>query len=331
MESHKSSVLKVVIFFLIGLLFVIGMITYSNARTDRDGKFVEDEEWMPRSSDETHKQIEKVFDVKPGGELIIETDEGSITVETWEKPQVVVKVEMSGDAAELGRFKVEFNSGDSGVSVIGKEKRSRFFSWHWQSSDIRFRAKIPINYNASINTSGGDVEISGLHGNVRCETSGGDLKLSSLVGEVHGETSGGEVIIKGVNGNVRAHTSGGNVEVDSVIGSLNVETSGGEITLRNVDGKIFGETSGGSIEARLLGENKGIHLETSGGNVSIYLPKSITGDLEASTSGGTVKCDLPVMVSGKMSEDELRGKINGGGNRIELATSGGNINIRNRD
>jgi lia operon protein LiaG len=105
-------------------------------------------------------------------------------------------------------------------------------------------------------------------------------------------------------------------------------TSGGDVVLLRINGRIFGETSGGNIEARLVGQNRGVHLETSGGNVSVYLQKDVSANLRASTSGGSVKCDLPVMVSGKISEDEVHGKINGGGELIELSTSGGNIHIR---
>jgi len=251
-------------------------------------------------------------------------------VEAWDKNQVSVVVEMSGDEQQLKRFRVEFDSNDSTVSVIGKQ-RGRFFPWHWQSSDIVFRIKVPSNFRPKINTSGGDINVTGVEGNVWCETSGGTVKLSSIVGDVHGETSGGDVNIRNIRGDVQGHTSGGDVRVDSILGAVKVTTSGGEIVLLRVDGKIFGETSGGNIEARLLGENKGVHLETSGGNVSVYLRKDIAANLRASTSGGSVKCDLPVMVLGKIREDELHGKLNGGGDLIELSTSGGNINIRSLD
>ena len=130
-----------------------------------------------------------------------------------------------------------------------------------------------------------------------------------------------------IRGDVETHTSGGDIRVDSVAGSVKIQSSGGDLTLRGVDGKMFGETSGGSIEAWLIRENRGIRLETSGGDVYLYVPKATAATLDASTSGGSVKCDLPVMVSGKISEHNLRGKINGGGNPIELSTSGGDILI----
>jgi hypothetical protein len=329
MDTKQTTLLKILLLLLVGVIFAASIVAYSKARTGREGKFV-DEGWTREGSGEVQKKIDRVFDVKPGGELILDTDAGNVTVEAWDKDQVSVVVELSGDEKQLRRFRVEFSSDDSTVSVIGKQ-RGRFFPWHWQSSDIVFRAKVPSRFRPRINTAGGDVSIAGVEGSVRSETSGGTLRLGSITGDVYGETSGGNVFVKDVRGDVQGHTSGGNIKVDGVVGSVKVTTSGGEIVLLRIDGKVFGETSGGDIEARLLGENEGVHLETSGGNVSVYLRKDVAADLHASTSGGSVKCDLPVMVVGKISEDELHGKINGGGNRVELSTSGGNINIRSFD
>jgi DUF4097 and DUF4098 domain-containing protein YvlB len=329
METKQTTLLKILVLLLVGVVFAASIVAYSKARTGRAGKFV-DEGWTGEGFGEARKKIDKVFDVKPGGELILNTDAGSVTVEAWDKNQVSVVVEMNGDEEQLKRFRVEFNSDDSIVSIVGKQK-GRFFPWHWQSSDIAFHIKVPTRFRPKVNTAGGDVSISGIEGGVRSETSGGTLRLSSITGDVYGETSGGDVVVRDVRGDVQGHTSGGNIKVDGVDGAVKATTSGGEVVLLRVNGKIFGETSGGNIEARLLGINEGVHLETSGGNVSIYLRKDVAADLQASTSGGSVKCDLPVMVMGKISEDELHGKINGGGNRIELSTSGGNINIRSLD
>jgi DUF4097 and DUF4098 domain-containing protein YvlB len=329
METKQTTLLKILVFLLVGVIFVATMIAYSNARSGRQGRFVE-EGWTKEGFGEVQKNIDRVFDVKRGGELLLDTDAGSVIVEAWDKDQVSVVVELSGDEEQLKRFRVEFKSDDSTVSIIGKQK-GRFFPWHWQSSDIVFRIKVPSNFRPKINTAGGDVSVTGVDGNVRGETSGGTLKLFSIVGDVYGETSGGDVIIRNIKGDVQGYTSGGDIRVDSVLGGVKVTTSGGEVVLLRVNGRIFGETSGGNIEARLLGENRGVHLETSGGNVSVYLRKDIAANLQASTSGGSVKCDLPVMVLGRISEDELHGKLNGGGDLIELSTSGGNINIRPLD
>ena len=56
------------------------------------------------------------------------------------------------------------------------------------------------------------------------------------------------------------------------------------------------------------------------------MPKSTTGELDASTSGGSVRTELPVTTT-EMSEHKLTGTFNGGGNPIYARTSGGSIKV----
>jgi DUF4097 and DUF4098 domain-containing protein YvlB len=88
---------------------------------------------------------------------------------------------------------------------------------------------------------------------------------------------------------------------------------------------LHAETSGGDIRIELK-DNKGIDLTTSGGNITVSLPKSVTADVRAEATGGDVTCDFPF--SGKLKDGSFDGKINGGGQLIRLETSGGDIVIQ---
>ena len=65
-------------------------------------------------------------------------------------------------------------------------------------------------------------------------------------------------------------------------------------------------------------------MSSSGGDLIVRVPKSTTGQLDASTSGGSVRTELPVTTT-EMGEHKLTGTINGGGNPIYAHTSGGSI------
>lgn len=53
-------------------------------------------------------------------------------------------------------------------------------------------------------------------------------------------------------------------------------------------------------------------------------------DIDARNSGGRVSSDLPVVtvVQGQQKNNELRGKINGGGPLITAQTSGGSVRVQ---
>ena len=64
------------------------------------------------------------------------------------------------------------------------------------------------------------------------------------------------------------------------------------------------------------------------GLIELAIARNAGADLDLSTSGGDVTCDLPVTVVGRISEDNIRGTLNGGGPSIYAHTSGGDVHVR---
>ncbi len=58
------------------------------------------------------------------------------------------------------------------------------------------------------------------------------------------------------------------------------------------------------------------------------LAEKIAVNLDASTSGGRVITKIPVTIHGELKKNALKSQINGGGPRLVLHTSGGNVRIR---
>jgi len=120
-----------------------------------------------------------------------------------------------------------------------------------------------------------------------------------------------------------------NIEVRRVTGNLLAHTSGGSITIGEAGGTIDAETSGGSIEARLSQQPGGeSQLRTSGGGITLSVAGNVAIDVDAHTSGGDIETDVPVTLLGKQSDSTLNGKLNGGGPRVVLRSSGGDIRLR---
>jgi DUF4097 and DUF4098 domain-containing protein YvlB len=62
-------------------------------------------------------------------------------------------------------------------------------------------------------------------------------------------------------------------------------------------------------------------VQTSSGSVSIEMTPNAAFDLYAHTGSGRIDTNLSVEVKGSMSRNELRGKVRGGGNLVEVRTS----------
>ncbi len=270
------------------------------------------------------KTYEKSYSVSPGEKLVVDADEGEILITGTDKQEVSVRVTIRGTDQQVKRFTVNSWQDAGIVKVEGRSPRRYWNFFGNNNPDVRFEIDVPKEFNASLQTAGGNIVVMNLKGTLDGETSGGDLELTQLDGTVRMSTSGGNVSLKTATGEFRVSTSGGNIDGEDVIGPVNCRTSGGNIELRNVDGQIYASTSGGDIRASLK-DNKGIECSTSGGNVRVRLPKTIAADLNAEASGGDVNCDFSF--NGTHREGKMKGKINGGGNLIKLETSGGEISL----
>lgn len=299
--------------------------------------------------------IHKTFNVAEGGTLILESDIGDVSINPGAGSVVNIDVVRRARTSSQSRandlyrdFDVSFGQEGNSVRVTGKYNRPfKWFNLFGNDLDVRFVITVPARYNVQVGTGGGDVHVGNLNGEVRAKTSGGDLDLGNIAGVVEAHTSGGDVNIAGARSNVTlstsggdvsvgdaagtvsARTSGGDIEIKRAVGNITAHTSGGSISIVEAHGTIDASTSGGSIEARLAQQPRGdSQLKTSGGGITLTVAPSVALDVDAHTSGGDIQTDVPVTLLGKQSESTLNGKLNGGGPRVVLRTSGGDIRLR---
>ena len=281
--------------------------------------------------------IERSFTVEPGGWLNLETDRGSIEVRTSPDPTVDVLVDLHADTDSERKARKILEKFIVDIAQVGDEIRieARFDSddasfWDRDKNrlKVRFVIRVPQQYNLNLNTSGGSIDVADIDGAVNSRTSGGSLRFGNVVGSLVAKTSGGSIRLKNCSGPADVQTSGGSIRIAKAAGPVNAKTSGGSIQVDEVMGAIDARTSGGSIEAFLSRQPyAACSLKTSGGSINLYLAHDVGLDVDAKTSGGSVSTDFPVTVMGELKRSALKGKINAGGPRMYLRTSGGNIRL----
>lgn len=316
MNKTLTLTAKIAIFLSLALIFAATMVALS-IRTHP-------ERFVDSGYSANEKRIDKTFPVQSGGRLVVDADEGSISVTGSDRQDVAVHIRARGSESRLAKLDISVDQSGNTVKAVSRYRHSFMNMFGGEDFDVEFVIEVPSHFNLDLSTAGGDMTVNAVNGTLEGETSGGDLDLSKLDGHIRMNTSGGTVTMRDIKGDCKVGTSGGNMTAESVVGSMDFETSGGNIEVRESDGKLHASTSGGDVRVTLR-DNKGIDLETSGGNLIVKLPKTISGDISAETTGGDVSCDFQFM--GKLQEGSLRGKINGGGNIIRLETSGGDIVI----
>lgn len=298
--------------------------------------------------------IRKGFKVADGGTLHLDGAIGNIKIVsggTGVAIEVVRDADGKRGERRMAEHKITFEQRGNDVFIESDydhdNKNWSFFGWDSDDYEVQWNIRVPARYNVDVFTSGGGIDLADIGGTVVAKTSGGSIKTGRLGGEAKLNTSGGSITVAGASAPVDAHTSGGSINIGDTSGAVDANTSGGSITLARIQGEVRARssggsiriedalgtvdasTSGGSITAKISQQPRSdSKLSTSGGGVTVTLAPSIRVDLDARASGGGVRSDVAVTVQGTQDEDSLRGKVNGGGPKLVLRTSGGGIRVK---
>lgn len=264
-------------------------------------------------------KITKEYQVKPGGELIMDKVRGDVRVETWDKNIVAIREVRQMDVYTEAEAKAILKEAEQEYKQDGNTILVRAAFFRRSNVNSTFDIRLPIEFNIQINTAGGDIAVAGLKGNEILNTSGGDIELLRVDGRVEAKTSGGDVTIRENKKEVMVKTSGGDIVIKDVQGAVEARTSGGDIMIENNQAQVTARTSGGSIE--LLNIGAAVEAHTSGGDIEVTGSK---GKLSLSTSGGDIEVrDASDVVSASTSGGDIKAATVLGG--ISARTSGGDL------
>lgn len=318
MSTRKLYLTKVIFAFTVSLIITFLLMGVSYAIES------------PQTSPQNDPYIVEEFDINTPGKLQVRTSGGDITVERSNSNTVRVEMFVRKDGKNLtsndtvlDKWNIDISKSGNTVDAIAKHKGNNGWSgWDNDRVSISFVVYAPKLMDSDLKTSGGHIEVDGLEGRQSISTSGGHLKLTNLTGPINAKTSGGHIDLVNLDGEVEIKTSGGHINAETVAGILNAKTSGGHINLKDVTGSVKASTSGGSITADLKAIDQFVDLKTSGGNVNITIPKGIGVELQLK---GTFVHGSFDNFSGEMENNEVKGKLNGGGPKVTARTSGGKV------
>ena len=199
-----------------------------------------------------------------------------------------------------------------------------------------------ITGTAVLETSGGEIISGMVTGTLRAETAGGDLVLRGSTGALEAQTAGGQIRIGETGGSVVAQTAGGSIRLIGARGRVDVKTAGGSIDLLQLRNAVQAMTAAGSIVAQVDGDLKTFpasKLETSAGDIRIYLPAGLPLNIDAaidSAAGHKIVSEFPLNIQSDGPESDSTkvrgaGPLNGGGEVLRIRAVAGNIEIRRLD
>jgi DUF4097 and DUF4098 domain-containing protein YvlB len=245
---------------------------------------------LPARADEWSK----TFNLTGKPTLRVETSDANIRVDTWDQNRIEAKVITQ-------RYKI----GEGGLRVEDRQN----------GDSVELNVRYP-HHNFSFDVGNHRVDID-IHmpreGRVNLHTGDGKIEIAGIKGEMDLRSGDGAEIVEGADGKLRATTGDGPIRANGRFDELDVKTGDGRVEVR--------AAAGSSLAT-------GWRLESGDGNVTLEVPADFAADLDLHTGDGHIELDMPVTTEGKVRENEVRGKLNGGGNLMTIHTGDGSIHLR---
>ncbi|MGO9260485.1 MAG: hypothetical protein ACLQU1_29885 [Bryobacteraceae bacterium] len=169
-------------------------------------------------------------------------------------------------------------------------------------------------------TGGGNIQIGQIGGSLRCTTGAGHINVKSVRGEAVLETQGGDIMAAECGGAVHADTGGGGVHIVRAGGLVYATSGGGEIIVEKAGGIVTARNMAGPVQ---VGAAAGVHCESASGGVRL---SNIAGSMNVSTSLGSILANL----LGSRLLDSYLATANGDITVLIPSNVGVNIQAQNR-
>ncbi len=226
---------------------------------------------VPSSFAQDRGMETRTIKVKKGGNLNISLSVGDVNFATWDKDEMLVKYDKDENPD------LEISQTGNNINI-----HSNTDSW---GNDLKI--SLPSQFNIRVKTLGGDIKVAGaLKGETNFSTSGGDIDVGKVDGNIDLRTSGGDISTGDINGEADISTSGGDIELGRIAGKADIKTAGGNIAMSSVGKSADIKTAGGNISVDNIGGDSDI--KTGGGNIAA---KRITGQAIIKTGGGSISLE----------------------------------------
>jgi len=196
-----------------------------------------------------------------------------------------------------------------------------------------------VRGEAEIFTGAGQVQLGQVDGSCNVRSLGGPLQLGEIMGPLSASTRAGDILVDSTRRGGTISTEGGTVTLLYTSGPTRLMSGGGDISVRQAAAPVNAETTSGDITITIDSGSKSetIDAKTGKGNVIVNVPNGFRADVDATIvttdpTGDTILSDIPGLSVtreqvGGTTRVRAVGKINGGGEKLTLQATGGDIRI----
>lgn len=261
---------------------------------------------------------EKRFTVTGTPDVRLTTFDGSIQVQSWDKPDVLVEIEKRGatrESVETLKVTAEQHGNTIEIEVKAPPRESFTGIGFHRSTSAKLIVSLPRRSDVRAKSGDGTIRIERVNGKIELRTGDGGIRATDVAGELTLNTSDGTITVAGAEGRLDLDTGDGGVNVTGKLNSVRLHTGDGSIVYRAEPGSTMEDNW---------------EISTGDGGVSLFLPREFDADLDVHTGDGTIRNELRVTAgsTGEVSRRTVRGKLNDGGKLLRVRTGDGSVRLR---
>jgi hypothetical protein len=221
-----------------------------------------------------HDTVVETRALDPGGVFTLQNVNGRVTVATWSEPRVRIEAEKTASSeGRLRELRIEIDGEGRRVDVRTRMPGGWLFGGG--GGRVQYRITLPEGARVRVGTVNGNVEVTGVAGELRASTTNGSVEVTDAAGEVEASTVNG-----GIRARYRAVDPEGRHSFSTTNGSISVsigQGAGGRIEARTVNGSIENDLPLESteratrrrLEGRLGKGNGSLQLRTVNGSIHL--------------------------------------------------------------
>jgi Putative adhesin len=221
------------------------------------------------------------------GRLVASTDGGDITVHQGQVSDGTAR--LTG-TVEYSLVRPTFTVSGSGISLHCRLPTG--------NCGLNATLDVPSHTAVDLTTGGGNMQVSGIQGNVTLDSGGGDAGISGIGGTADVQTGGGDLTASDLGGVLTFSTGGGDVSGSGLFSRhVTTDSGGGDVTL------VFTSVP------------DSVKVSSGGGDITIVVPRGGTSyAIKSNASGGDFSARVP---TNDASRHTIR--VDSGGGDISIA------------
>jgi len=269
-------------------------------------------------ADQVVVRDEKRFQVKPGAELTLETFDGSIKVQSWDRAEVLVEIQKRGpDRDEAAALEVKATQEGSRIRVEAPAPRvNRDFVGigNYSGPSVSFVVSVPQKITIAARTRDGSISIDNVTGSVDLHSGDGSIQAEGISGDLNARTNDGSVRVVDVNGRVSLESGDGSIHAEGRMAALHVQTGDGSIVVEAAEGSDI---------------DSDWDISTGDGSIVFRVPEHFNAELDATSRDGSVRSNLTGLerIRSDGGREALRGRLGNGGPLVKLRSGDGSIRV----